>query len=152
MGKRSDIKGQRFGRLTAVRPIFDGRRIKWFCRCKCGGSTITFVTALRLGRSQSCGCLKKERALESKLVDIKGQKFGRLTAVRSLGLDKHHKSRWLCRCECGGTTITGVTSLRKGATQSCGCYQKERASEANKKHIPTLSKEKLHLSIDRGAQ
>ena len=76
-----------------------------------------------------------------KIANIKGQKFGRLTAVRSLGLDKHYKMRWFCRCDCGGSTVTGVTTLRRGRSQSCGCWQKERASKANQTHRETLNRQ-----------
>ena len=33
--------------------------------------------------------------------DLKGRKFGKLTAVEYMG-----KSRWRCVCECGGEKIT----------------------------------------------
>jgi hypothetical protein len=75
-----------------------------------------------------------------KIANLKGQKFGRLIAVRTLGLDKHHKMRWLCRCVCGGRTIAHVTTLRRGSSQSCGCLQKERASEANLRHGESWSR------------
>lgn len=41
---------------------------------------------------------------------------------------------WLCRCECGNEKVVYGDNLRYGYTQSCGCLQKERASEANTKH------------------
>src|ERR1044072_3880463 len=69
-----------------------------------------------------------------KIANIAGQRFGRLIAVRPLGLDKNHKMQWACTCDCGGTTITYVRTLRSGLSQSCGCLQKERASTANKIH------------------
>ena len=72
--------------------------------------------------------------LMGRIIDIKGQRFGRLTAVQMLGLDQHHKTRWLCRCDCGGETITTITTLRRGSSQSCGCFQRERAGDANRTH------------------
>ncbi len=42
----------------------------WRCRCSCGNEGIIGQTELQNGDSQSCGCLQKERRLESlKLVD-----------------------------------------------------------------------------------
>lgn len=53
--------GDRFGRLTAVRPT-DARRGKavvWECRCDCGNSITARSTMLTCGNTTSCGCLKK---------------------------------------------------------------------------------------------
>lgn len=59
-------------------------------------------------------------------VDITGQKFGRLT-VLSVHQSSHPGSRtkWLCQCECGNTTIVTISRLRNGKTKSCGCLRKE---------------------------
>ena len=37
--------------------------------------------------------------------DIAGQKFGRLTAVKRVGKDKHGHALWECECECGNKTL-----------------------------------------------
>lgn len=42
---------------------------------------------------------------------------------------------WRCKCSCGNEKIVQGGSLRSGATQSCGCLNKERTSEASKKDI-----------------
>lgn len=60
-----------------------------------------------------------------------GVRFGRL-----LVLSLHERASrggylWLCRCDCGNTTPAHVSPLINGHTQSCGCLQKQRASEAN---------------------
>lgn len=51
--------------------------------------------------------------------DISGQKFGRLTALKYLG-----KSKWLCKCDCGGTSNSRYDRLVGGHAQSCGCNRK----------------------------
>lgn len=58
-----DLTGQRFGRLTVVAVIRGNSkgRLKWECRCDCGGSTTTPTHCLRGGHTQSCGCLQRER-------------------------------------------------------------------------------------------
>ena len=58
--------------------------------------------------------------------DITGRQFGRLTAVRKV--NTAGRARWLCQCSCGNTTTVDLCALQSGATQSCGCLQKERAS------------------------
>jgi len=53
--------GDRFGRLTIIREV---ETIKWSrrfeCLCDCGKITITRLHSLRLGLTQSCGCLNRE--------------------------------------------------------------------------------------------
>ncbi len=66
----------------------------------------------------------------TKAKDLAGQTFGRLTVVSRIVNDKHGNSRWLCRCECGGTAKVVATSLRVGYTKSCGCLY--RVAAANK--------------------
>jgi hypothetical protein len=64
-----DIAGQRFGRLVAIR-VFGRTRIGghtlWKCRCDCGKTCNVRLTNLNRGFSKSCGCLKRERARQSK--------------------------------------------------------------------------------------
>lgn len=63
MGKRIDMVGQRFGRLTVIR--FEGRSKNhvsmWRCLCDCGNETVSTRGNLLYGAIKSCGCLKNER-------------------------------------------------------------------------------------------
>ena len=66
--------------------------------------------------------------------DLTGKKFGRLTAIeRGMVSNKHRHVRWLCQCDCGNEKIIDGQSLRTGATQSCGCLNKE--SPNNKRRL-----------------
>jgi hypothetical protein len=56
-----------------------------------------------------------------RLLDLTGQRFGRLVAL------SREDGRWLCRCDCGGTTRVVTGHLREGVVRSCGCIAKERA-------------------------
>jgi hypothetical protein len=58
--------------------------------------------------------------------DIAGQRFGRLVAIEFAGLDNHGKAKWRCRCDCGSSCVVSRGNLLSGATQSCGCLQRER--------------------------
>lgn len=64
-----------------------------------------------------------------KLIDLTGQRFGRLTVIKYIG-----KSKWQCKCDCGNIVNVCRGNLRSHGTQSCGCLQKERTSSANNKH------------------
>ena len=66
--------------------------------------------------------------------DIAGLKFERLTAIERQGQNKHGHSLWLCKCDCGKTTIVDITSLTRGNTKSCGCLNQEvRLSGCNRR-------------------
>lgn len=60
-------------------------------------------------------------------VDMTGQRFGKLVAIRHVGLDKDKKhSLWECKCDCGQTTIQPRGALIYGRSVSCGCVSKTR--------------------------
>ena len=71
----------------------------------------------------------------SKLIDLTNRRYGRLEVVERDLAQK--RAAWICHCDCGNITSVQSTHLRSGATKSCGCYQKERASEANTTHKET---------------
>ena len=66
---RTDITGQRFGKLVAIRetePAKDsyGRPVRcWLCRCDCGRETVVRMKNLKNKITRSCGCLRKEKCL-----------------------------------------------------------------------------------------
>jgi hypothetical protein len=57
-------------------------------------------------------------------VDITGQRFGRLVALRRDGRIGHDGA-WLCRCDCGAERRVQSGRLRKGHTKSCGCWKSD---------------------------
>lgn len=59
--------------------------------------------------------------------DEVGNVYGRLT-VREQVSEKGRGRVWLCDCECGGTTQAPTAELRRGNVRSCGCLQREAAS------------------------
>jgi hypothetical protein len=70
-----------------------------------------------------------------KQVNLKGQKFGRLTVVELVPSGpQHHGARWRCVCSCDATTVVFGHSLTSGKTQSCGCWQKQHG-QRNVKNI-----------------
>lgn len=67
----------------------------------------------------------------SKFIDLTGQRFGRLTVIEKCGVATSGHALWKCKCDCGNHHITTSNQLR-GGSKSCGCLQRERASEAAK--------------------
>ena len=53
-----DLTGQKFGKLTALRPIKTGNSVKWACLCDCGNEATVYGYDLQRGRVVSCGCRK----------------------------------------------------------------------------------------------
>lgn len=80
-----------------------------------------------------------------KLKDITGQKFGRLTVIKldHIVIKKHGTvSYWLCKCDCGNEKIIRKDHITGNKILSCGCLQKEKASEINSTHH--LSKSRIY--------
>ena len=69
----------------------------------------------------------------SKKIEMKGQKFGKLTALKEVGA-KNRCITWKCQCDCGKKTIVAGISLRNGNTKSCGCLKIEESKKRSTKH------------------
>lgn len=65
----------------------------------------------------------------SRAINITGQKFGRLTAIKPCGKTSGGNILWLCECDCGNKTTVPTQHLKSGNTQSCGCLNSELASK-----------------------
>lgn len=67
------------------------------------------------------------------LIDLTGQRFGRLTALGRVPSRPGHTT-WLWRCDCGREIAADAYNVKTGHTNSCGCLQRERARLANTTH------------------
>ena len=70
----------------------------------------------------------------SNVIDMTGQKFGRLTVISRLA-SKHNRATWLCQCDCGNRLEVIGKYLRNGDTKSCGCLNIERIKQMGKDNI-----------------
>lgn len=59
------------------------------------------------------------------LIDLIGQRFGRLTVIKQADSDKYRKSRWLCRCRCKQKIVIHGLYLKNGRITHCGCLSDE---------------------------
>ena len=61
--KKPGIEGQRFGKLTALRPTEKriGSSVVWECLCDCGNTVFVARSSLKNGNTRSCGCMRKEK-------------------------------------------------------------------------------------------
>src|SRR3990172_5527061 len=64
---KADLSGKKFGRLFV---LHEGERRskylrRWVCVCDCGNKTSVITNCLLSGRTQSCGCFRRERICAS---------------------------------------------------------------------------------------
>ena len=120
-------QGKQYGYLTAMHisePDSFGGAV-WWCRCSCGRELDVSEAMLISGIKRSCGC-KRNRS-----VNLKGQKFGRLTVLEPVPERAQDGSvYWLCRCECGRYITQSANKLRMGRSVSCGCMMNMAARAA----------------------
>lgn len=67
----------------------------------------------------------------SKLTDLAGQRFGRLTVLHRAG--KEYPVRWAVGCDCGTEKTVSRRRLLDGSVKSCGCLRRELTVARNKK-------------------
>lgn len=68
----------------------------------------------------------------SKLADMHGKRFGRLTVIGRAPRPMffiNEGAWWTCRCDCGFVGDFFGGNLRRGCTKSCGCLRKDAARE-----------------------
>ena len=65
---------------------------------------------------------------------IVGERYGRLTVIKFIGINNKKCPIVECKCDCGNSYIGNYYGLRRGTTKSCGCYRSEYVANKNKKH------------------
>lgn len=72
--------------------------------------------------------------MDKKYIDLTGQRFGRLTVLHKgngrVTSGGHHKTTWVCKCDCGNVTEINYERLKNGHTNSCGCLIKKNKGHA----------------------
>ena len=145
MGRKLNLLGQTFGRLTVVAESKEKDPVgtyQWDCICSCGAEKKNVNgSRMKQGLIRSCGCLEAETRLNNvgKKLDLIGQRFGRLLVVREFGIS-HQKVMWECLCDCGKTTKVASGNLRSGLSKSCGCLKDELTKERFTKHGGTAGR------------
>lgn len=146
------MEGRRFGSLVVrERDGVDesGHHMRWLCECDCTKTARRTTSILISGRSRSCGCRKQQRNIPR--IEMVGRTFGRLTVKQ---FDRRGKSRefmWLCECECKTTKVINGSTLRSGATRSCGCLHKEGGIRTPAEHRGKVPTSKLKPGSTRKA-
>lgn len=75
----------------------------------------------------------------SKLIDLTGKEFGKLKVIQKAESKVTPsgcvKTMWECICECGNVVTVPTQRLRRGETQSCGCYHTQRVIETKRDNL-----------------
>lgn len=89
----------------------------------------------------------------AKFIDLTEKRFGKLTVIKRINSDKWGKALWLCKCECGNTTIKNSYYLKYKQKCSCGCINKEKTGVNNPcyRHGLSNTKEYKRLSSILGS-
>lgn len=155
--KAYDLKGQHFGRWTVLYKCnyLKTNHYPWHCICECGKEKDVNTRDLISGKSQSCGCLQKEKAKQigKKTISIaqaanrknlKGQQFGRLIVLYSL-YDENGEYKQYCQCECGNFIKVKTHDLISGNTMSCGCLK----SRGQEKISKILNENNISFEVEK---
>ena len=89
-------------------------------------TTACVSRALVRSRLKTAG-IKLRNDYDYKREDLTGRKFCGLTAVKRV--NTNGRSIWLCRCDCGKTTLVDSNKLKTGNTTSCGCRKYRRGKD-----------------------
>lgn len=125
MGKIRDLTERKFGRLTALEDVGRGKtgNVLWRCICTCGTERIIRSGELINGHTKSCGCLRKEMLSKSRFKDLTDRRFGKLTVIEFVRINKHGVAIWRCLCDCGTEYVIGRDYLVSRGVKSCGCLR-----------------------------
>lgn len=115
---REKLEGRHFGEWEVLKYVGDKH---YSCRCSCGKIKNVASRDLKQGISKSCGHNNGKKNIK---YDIQNKRFDYLVALKPIGGKK-----WICKCDCGNTTIVARGNLLTGSVHSCGCKQYDRLSK-----------------------
>lgn len=81
------------------------------------------------------------------LIDLTGQRFGKLTVREKLPAVSDGKTRWLCDCDCGNSCVVLSYTLRKRNQQSCGCGKIKDIVGQRFGHLVVMKRSEKYVTI-----
>ena len=120
MASLKDLTGKKFGAWNVIsRAPNKNNLVYWHCKCDCGTERDVRSASLIKGISTNCGCKRKQTLSQIRLIDISGQRFGKLIVLEY----DRNQSKWKCQCDCGNITYVTSDCLKSKHTKSCGCLK-----------------------------
>lgn len=145
IGRRMNLVGQRFGKLTVTSFAYIKKQKTWWhTNCDCGTQD-KIVLGQSLNNGDTTACSRKCKYWK----DLINQKFGDWTVIKYENKQsKGGNPLWLCRCKCGKENDVRSISLTTHHSRSCKSCSSFRGYEditmdlysriafgANKRHI-----------------
>lgn len=116
--------GETYNGVKVLEKFREKRHTKYWCICPICGEKFS-MKAETVGKA--CRC--KKCNAKSRVIDLAGQRFGRLVAIEHAGrvVNKNgfRTTLWRCKCDCGKESIVRYPLLVSGNTRSCGCWERE---------------------------
>ncbi|HBJ2613314.1 TPA: hypothetical protein LA742_001774 [Clostridium botulinum] len=128
----------KIGMLTLIKKEKrEDKKWYWLCECDCGNTKWIRADSLtKKNPTKSCGCLSEKT--QFKWVDITGERFNNLTAIKYIGEGRYHDEKWKCRCDCGETITLTKGQLYSHNVKSCGCRNYEIRIRNSKRALERL--------------
>jgi len=139
-----DYVGKKYAHLTIMSDVPLSDRIKKYeCRCDCGNTVYRHLCHIVTGHTKTCGkCnsfLLDRTDKRKQYLDISGQRFNRLKAIKFVGYDNFSRAKWLFECDCGNKVVASAYNVKSGTTKSCGCL----------KHFPNRRKDMSGMTVGK---
>lgn len=74
--------------------------------------------------------------ISKRILNLTGQRFGRLIVIKFDSVSKLSQAKWVCRCDCGKEKVMWGGSLTSGKVVSCGCYRNSLHKTHGKSYSP----------------
>jgi hypothetical protein len=142
--KVKDIQiGETYNGVKILEKFHEKGHTKYWCICPICGEKFS-MKAETVGNA--CRC--KKCNAKSRIIDLTGQRFGRLVAIEHAGrvVNKSgfRTTLWRCKCDCGKESIVRYPLLVSGNTRSCGCLERE-----NKERMVKLAQRVNRKSVSK---
>lgn len=137
-GKKLNLIGNKFGRLTVIKPFGKNKwgKSRFLCKCECGNICIKIGTVLKRGDVNSCGCLQREIAIKR---NTKHGKSGtKIYQIWQGMIDRCCNSNSKYYANYGGRGITICDEWR----HSFECFYKDMGERPNKMSIDRIDNNK----------
>ena len=131
-----NLVGKKYNQLTAIEYLEIGSHGSVFkFKCECGNEIKLRGTLVTTGQQKNCGCKigkhNKGRTNTSLALSRIGEQHNLLT-ITGISQSENKNYKMVCKCLCGNNKEVKCTysELIKGKVKSCGCWQREKASQS----------------------
>lgn len=141
INNRTNEVGHKYGALTILDIDYSTKPSKAKCMCECGNEVYVSKADVVSGHTQSCGCLQRQRAMETNTKDFSGtvSDCGVIITTKS---HKHEHGVWYWNCICplcGKEFQALPAKIIANHTTSCGCKIQSSKERIIENHLKALN-------------